>query len=155
MKLIALILALGCLSLQAQTNLVTFPELLSCTNTVLMTNATFRCAVAGKLFFQSGEDEHGYMAETLDTNVLVKLGLNITALKAAQASSEAMKRLYWQQYQQFLAQKAEQDREEQIAQAQLAAEQKTVQSSSQGTGQTKKKRQNQSSNGIGTLLPQQ
>jgi len=154
MKLIALmILAVGGLTLRAQTNLVTFPELLSCTNTVLMTNATFRCAVAGKLFFQSGDDEHGYMAETLDTNVLAKLGLNLSALKAAQASSEAMKRVYWQQYQQLLAQQAEQAREQQLAEAQLAAQQsKTVQSNSQG--QPKKKRQNQSSNGIGTLLPQ-
>ena len=153
MKLIALmILAVGGLTLRAQTNLVTFPELLSCTNTVLMTNATFRCAVAGKLFFQSGDDEHGYMAETLDTNVLAKLGLNLSALKAAQASSEAMKRVYWQQYQQLLAQQAEQAREQQLAEAQLAAQQsKTVQSNSQGQ---KKKRQNQSSNGIGTLLPQ-
>ena len=152
----ALILAVGCLTLRAQTNLITFPELRSCTNTVLMTNATFRCAVAGKLFFQSGEDEHGYLAETLDTNVLVKLGLNIEAMKAAQASSEAMKRVYWQQYQQLLAQQAEAAREQQIALAQQAADQaKAGQGAGQGSGSAKKKHSKQSQNALGTMLPQQ
>ena len=154
MKLIAFIFTLGCLTLQAQTNLVTFPTLLSATNTVLMTNATFRCAVAGKLFFQNGDDEHGYLAETLNTNVLVKLGLNLQAMKAAQAGSAAMKRMYWEQYQQFLAQQAEQAREQEIAQNEAAAEQaKNAQGDS--SGQTSRKHPKPPKAAITTLLPQQ
>jgi hypothetical protein len=154
MKLIAFILTLGCLTLQAQTNLVTFPTLLSVTNTVLMTNATFRCAVAGKLFFQSGDDEHGYLAETLDTNVLVKLGLNLQAMKAAQAGSEAMKRVYWERYQEFLAQQAEQAREQQAAQEEAAAEQAKNAQADSG-GQPSRKHPKPPKAAITSLLPQQ
>ena len=37
----------------AQTNAIAFPQLLSATNSVLMTNAEFRCFVGDKVFFKN------------------------------------------------------------------------------------------------------
>lgn len=124
MKLIALpllmLLAIGCQGLQAQTNAVVFPRLLSCSNIVLMTDAEFRCTVGSKVFFQSGDDERGFEAETLDTNVLAKLGLSVDTLKEAQAKMDAQKHMAAAQYQQWLANQA---KEQQAAAAQAAAAQ--------------------------------
>ena len=122
MKLIALplliLLALGSQALTAQTNQVVFPQLLSCSNNVLMTNAEFRVSVGSKLFFQSGDDERGFEADALDTNVLATLGLSAEALKEAQAKMDAQKRMAAAQYQVWLANHL---KEEQAAAAAAAA----------------------------------
>jgi hypothetical protein len=128
MKAIALLLTClmtGCLvSARAQTNSVVspvvFPELRSITNSLLMTNAEFRCTVGSKVFFQSGDDEHGFEAESLDPDVLSSLGLSLDALKEAQARLDAQKHMAAAEYQVWLANHLKQ--EQQAAAAQAAAE---------------------------------
>jgi hypothetical protein len=98
----------------AQTNPIVFTQLLSRTNTVLMTNAEFRCAAGEKLFFKSADEEKGFNADSLDTNVLSKLGYTAEQLKAMQARKDASDAAYRQEYNQQLAQIAKQKQEQQL-----------------------------------------
>lgn len=63
----------------AASNIV-FPKLLSVSNTVLMTNAEFRCAAGGKVFFHNADGYRDFTAEQLSTNVLGRLGLTTAGL---------------------------------------------------------------------------
>ena len=103
--------AVSLTTLQAQTNAVVFPQLLSVSNHVLMTNAEFRCIVGSKVFFQNRDDEHGFEAESLDTNVLATLGLTLEGLKDAQAKLDAKNHMAAAQYQQWLANRAQQEKQ--------------------------------------------
>ena len=76
-----------------QTNIV-FPELLSPSETVLMTNAEFRCLTGGKLCFRSGlSDYRSYEAAKLHTNVLLKLGFTLEDLQKRQAAFDQKNKL--------------------------------------------------------------
>ena len=66
----------------AQTNSIVFPELLSCSNTVLMTNAEFRCTSGTRVFFKNGSDYKFFDAFTLNSNVLAQIGISTNKLIA-------------------------------------------------------------------------
>ncbi len=69
---------------RAQTNVV-FPELLSSGNSVLMTNAEFRCLSGGKLCFRSGLSEYrSFEGAKLSPDVLAKLGFTLEDLHKRQ-----------------------------------------------------------------------
>src|SRR5580692_8643893 len=99
MKKLTLIAAiiLTAIASRAQTNSIIFPQLLSCTNTVLMTNAEFRCTTGSRVVFLSGGNYEIYEAESLNTNVLNQLGCNVQKMKRAQLDLEAADKSFWNQ----------------------------------------------------------
>src|ERR1700722_8563661 len=100
--ILILVFALICGCAVAQTNLVVFPELRSSTGDLLMTNATYRCAVGAKLFFENEAGEHGYIAADLDTNVLNQLGISAAARAAAQKKIDAQNQAALLAHEEFL-----------------------------------------------------
>jgi hypothetical protein len=83
-KLILLGLILTAITGKAQTNAIVFPQLLSATNSVLMTNAEFRCFVGDKVFFRNDNGYQSFHAPALNTNVLTALGTTAGKLEAKQ-----------------------------------------------------------------------
>ena len=117
MKIILfLAIVLVCRCMDAQTADVTFPELRSSAGTLLMTNATYRCAVGEKLFFENAAGEHGYKASDLDTNVLGKLGISAAAQAAAQSKLNAQKQAALTAHEQYLQQQAAEQRQAALTQ---------------------------------------
>jgi len=104
--ILILALAIICGRVGAQTNAVAFPELRSMSGKVLMTNATYRCAVGEKLFFENAGGEHGFKASDLDPNVLSQLGMSATDRAAAQGKLNAQEQAAALAHQQFLQQQA-------------------------------------------------
>ncbi len=89
MKPALVIVALFCaLTSFAQTNSIIFPQLLSPTNSVLMTNAEFRCFSGAKIFFKNDDGYKSFTAAELNTNVLAALHVTAAGLDAKQASLE-------------------------------------------------------------------
>jgi hypothetical protein len=74
----------------AQTNVI-FPQLLSATNTVLMTNAEFRCISGNRIFFLSGETYKVFRPSDLTSNELAALHLSADKLNATQAAQDKAK----------------------------------------------------------------
>jgi hypothetical protein len=150
--ILILAFALICGCAVAQTNLVVFPELRSSTGDLLMTNATYRCAVGVKLFFENDEGEHGFKATDLDTNVLNRLGMSASARAAAQKRIDAQNQAALLAHEAFLQQQAlaAQQAEQQAASNAAAMTQSQPQGTGTGTGTKHKSKKNQYSG----LLPQ-
>ena len=139
----ALVLAfiLVCSRLGAQAADLIFPELHSSTGTLLMTNATYRCAVGEKLFFENPGGEHGFKVSDLDTNVLARLGISAQAQAAAQNKLNAQNQAALVAHEQYLQQQAAQQAAlaQQQAAADAAAASATSSSSSNGSTHKSKK----------------
>jgi hypothetical protein len=82
-KLTVTVLALAALTVSGQTNLI-FPQLLSPANTVLMTNAEFRCYSGNRIFFLNDGGYRAFLAADLNSNVLVTLHTSAEILDAQQ-----------------------------------------------------------------------
>lgn len=77
----------------AQDHAIIFPKLLSPIDSVLMTNAEFRCFSGDKMFFKNEGGYHAFHAADLNTNVLFALHVSSEQLEAKQkAADEADKR---------------------------------------------------------------
>jgi hypothetical protein len=82
----------------AQTNSIIFPQLLSPTNTVLMTNAEFRTFSGNKIFFKNDDGYKSFTAADLNTNVLAALGTSAEKLAAQQAKMDAANKKFRSDY---------------------------------------------------------
>lgn len=82
------------LSASAQTNIVIFNQLLSPSNTVLMTNAEFRCYSGSKIFFKNDNGYQAFHAFDLSSNVLVALHTSPAQLDAQQQALDAANARY-------------------------------------------------------------
>ncbi len=89
-KILLLLSILVVVTGRAQTNAIVFPELMSCTNTVLMTNAEFRCYSGRRIFFADATGTRGFTAAQLDARVLTRLGTSAEACEQRQAEFEAV-----------------------------------------------------------------
>ena len=78
----------------AQTNGIMFPQLLSPTNSVLMTNAEFRTFSGKKIFFRNDAGYKSFTADDLNTNVLTALGTSAAKLNVQQAALDAANHRY-------------------------------------------------------------
>lgn len=97
MKIKLILLCLLCVlsrPCSAQTNSIVFPELLSPTNSVLMTNAEFRTFSGKKIFFKNDAGYKSFTAADLNTNVLAALGTSAAKLDAQQAALDAANKKY-------------------------------------------------------------
>ena len=93
-KMILLGSMLAALVSSAQTKSIIFPQLLSPTNSVLMTNAEFRCYSGSNIFFRNGNGYHLFHAADLNTNVLSALHITVAQLEAQQQKLDAAKQQY-------------------------------------------------------------
>ena len=84
-------IGLACAS-PAQSAAPVFPELLSPTNGVLMTNAEFRCFSGGRIIFMNGTGYRTFQAGDLNTNVLAALHTDAARLEAGQKALDEVKR---------------------------------------------------------------
>ena len=85
MKMLICLLFTATLAAKAQTNTIVFPQLLSATNSVLMTNAEFRLVSGNRIFFENEAGEKWFHATNLDASVLITLKLDPKILEANQA----------------------------------------------------------------------
>jgi hypothetical protein len=80
MKLVILMLMLmllaGALTLNAQTNQIVFDRLMSCSNTVLMTNAEYRCTTGMRVAFLNADGCQLFDVRSIDTNALNRIGIS-------------------------------------------------------------------------------
>jgi hypothetical protein len=95
----------------AQTNSITFPLLLSPTNSVLMTNAEFRVSVGNKLFFRSGDAYRSFHAGDLNPSVLAAISVTSEQLDARQKALDDAAKM---RKEQIAALQAEQLRQRQL-----------------------------------------
>jgi peroxiredoxin len=80
-----------------QTNSIIFPQLLSPTDSVLMTNAEFRCFSGNKIFFRNESSYQSFHATDLNTNVLVALHITAAQLETRQKNLDAANQRYREQ----------------------------------------------------------
>jgi hypothetical protein len=66
----------------AQTKSIIFPQLLSITNSVLMTNAEFRDVSGTRIIFLANDVYQSFEASNLNESVLSRLGLTVSQLKS-------------------------------------------------------------------------
>jgi len=78
----------------AQTNRLLFPQPLSPVNSVLMTNAEFRCFSGNKIFFKNDNGYQSFHAADLNTNVLAALRITSGQLEAQQKDLDATNQRY-------------------------------------------------------------
>ena len=78
----------------AQTNSIVFPQLLSPTDLVLMTNAEFRCLSGDKIFFRNDNGYQSFRATDLNTEVLAALHITAAQLEARHKNLDAANRRY-------------------------------------------------------------
>lgn len=71
-----------------------FPQLVSPADSVLMTNAEFRCVSGDKIFFKSGNEYQSFHATDLNTNILAALHVTTAQLEAQQKSLDAANQRY-------------------------------------------------------------
>jgi hypothetical protein len=102
----------------AQTNAIIFPQLLSPSNAVLMTNAEFRCINGSKIFFKNDAGYQSFACMDLSTNVLNALGTSVGKLDAQQKALDDAKANYKTQSAAWNVERARQ--------AKLAAEKKAA-----------------------------
>jgi hypothetical protein len=69
------------LALSAQTNSIIFSQLLSSTNTVLMTNAEFRTISGAKIYFKNDAGYRMFYPGQLNSNALAVLHTSIAQLE--------------------------------------------------------------------------
>lgn len=101
----------------AQTNSIIFPQLISITNSVLMTNAELRTIVGNKLFFRNGDEYRSFHAADLNTNVFVALNVTLEQLNTKQQALDAAEQ---KRKDELAAQQAEQARQKQLQMQQRA-----------------------------------
>jgi hypothetical protein len=77
-------IVLAIFSIHAQTTNITFEKLLSSTNSVLMTNAEFRCFSGARIFFRNADGYRAFYPGELNSNVLTALHTSIIQLAAQQ-----------------------------------------------------------------------
>ena len=81
----------------AQANGIIFPQLLSPTKSVLMTNAEFRLFSGGKIFFKNDNGYQSFHAADLNTNVLAALHTTAAQLEMQQKNLDAVNQQYREQ----------------------------------------------------------
>lgn len=96
----------------AQTNTIIFAQLLSPTNSVLMTNAEFRCFSGNHIIFKNDSGYQVFRAPDLSTNVLVALHISAAKLDSQQQAMTLANQRYKEQ---VAAAAAEQERQKQLA----------------------------------------
>jgi alkyl hydroperoxide reductase subunit AhpC len=95
---IALLSILGSAALAgAQTNDVVFPQLLSPTGAILMTNAQFRTVAGSKIIFRNDNGYQTYHTADLNTDVLATLHVTAAQLDARQKTVDAANQRYREQ----------------------------------------------------------
>jgi hypothetical protein len=82
MKTIICLVALCGMNAFGQTNQIIFPQLLSCSNTVLMTGAEYRCTTGTKVVFMKDDSYQSFEAAALNSNVLATIGVTLEKLEA-------------------------------------------------------------------------
>ena len=131
-KLILIATMFAALVSFAQTNGIIFPQLLSSTNTVLMTNAEFRSYSGSRIIFKNDEGYQSFHAPDLNTNVLNALHITAAQLDLKQQALDAASQKYKDQvYKAQVADEAE--RERQLAIQRAEAEKRQAQVLSHGT----------------------
>ena len=83
-KLILIATVFAAMVVAAQTNGIAFPQLLSPTKAVLMTNAEFRCFSGNRIIFKNDNGYQIFHAPDLDTNVLAALRITTAQLDLQQ-----------------------------------------------------------------------
>jgi hypothetical protein len=116
-KLVLIVAMFTVLVSSAQTNSIIFPQLLSSTNTVLMTNAEFRQIAVPKIYFKNDAGYRSFYPGELNSNVLSAIGTSFAKIAAQQAAIIAAHQKYLAA---VAAAKAEQERQRQIAIKQAA-----------------------------------
>jgi len=96
---------------------IIFPQLLSPSNTVLMTNAEFRTFSGAKIFFKNDAGYKSFTAPDLNTNVLTALGTSADKLSAQQSALDAANKKYLDS---IIAANAAQERQKKLAIIQAA-----------------------------------
>lgn len=89
--LFACVISVACFG---QTNGIIFPELMSSTNTVLMTNAEFRCYSGDAMFFKSNDHYQIFHAKDLAQSVLDTLHTSADQLESKQRALDEYNRQY-------------------------------------------------------------
>jgi hypothetical protein len=125
MKLVMLMLLASALALNAQTNKLVFDQLLSCSNTVLMTNAEYRCTTGMRVAFMNAGGCQLFDVRSIDTNALERIGISSDQLALKDKNLKEYYRqcavtLVAQQQAQIAADAAQAERDQQ---ARLAAAQ--------------------------------
>ena len=123
-KLVFVAVVFAALGSSAQTNSIIFPQLLSPTNSVLMTNAEFRTFSGSKIFFRNDNGYQSFHAADLNTNVLAALHITAAQLELKQQAMDADKKKYQED---VVAYQAELEREQQVAAQQRAEADKAEQ----------------------------
>jgi peroxiredoxin len=77
-----------------QTDSVVFPQLLSPTDSVLMTNAEFRCFSGNKIFFRNDHGYKSFHAADLNANILATLHITAAQLEVLQKNLDAANQRY-------------------------------------------------------------
>jgi hypothetical protein len=80
MKLAFAILLAATLGLNAQTNKIVFDRLLSCSNTVLMVNAEYRCTTGMRVAFLNADGYQMFDVRSINTNALNRIGISVEML---------------------------------------------------------------------------
>jgi hypothetical protein len=136
-KLILIATMFAALVSFAQTNGIIFPQLLSSTNTVLMTNAEFRSYSGSRIIFKNDEGYQSFRAPDLNTNVLNALHITAAQLDLKQQALDAARQKYKDQaYKDQVAYEAERERQlaiEQRAEAEKKQSQRQAHVSPPGT----------------------
>jgi len=83
-KLVLIAAMFAALISSAQTNSIIFPQLLSPTNSVLMTNAEFRMISVPKIYFKNDAGYRSFYPGELNSNVLTALHTSIEQIAAQQ-----------------------------------------------------------------------
>jgi hypothetical protein len=96
-KIILVATVFAALISSAQTNGIIFPQLLSPTNSVLMTNAEFRCFSGNRIIFKNDDGYQTFHAPDLNTNVLATLHITAHQLDRNQKALDAQSRQYKEQ----------------------------------------------------------
>src|ERR1700733_13787817 len=78
----------------AQTDSIMFPQLLSPTDSVLMTNVVFRYFAGNKIFFSNDTGCQSFHAADLNPNVLAALHITAAQLEAQQKNLDAANQRY-------------------------------------------------------------
>ena len=93
-KLLLVATVFAALVSSAQTNSIIFPQLLSPTNSILMTNAEFRCFSGNRIVFKNDNGYQTFHAPDLNTNVLAALHITAAQLDLNQKHLEAENQHY-------------------------------------------------------------
>jgi len=111
-KLVLIAATFAALVSSAQTNNIIFQQLLSPTNSVLMTNAEFRVIAVPKIYFKNDAGYRSFYPGELNSNVLAAIGTSSKKIAAQQAAMIAAHQKYLDS---VAAAQAEQERQKKLA----------------------------------------